>query len=56
MEIAEFAADAKTMLPEISAEDLQLGFFYTGLRAEVESAGRKGIADFVIEPDARCRG
>ena len=49
MEIAEFAADAKTMLPEISAEDLQLG--YTGLRAKLKGPGEKGIADFVIEAD-----
>jgi len=49
MEVAEFAADAKTMLPEISAEDLQLG--YSGLRPKLKAQGEKGIADFVIEAD-----
>ncbi|HWY07888.1 MAG TPA: NAD(P)/FAD-dependent oxidoreductase [Candidatus Acidoferrales bacterium] len=49
MEIAEFAADAKTMLPEISAEDLQLG--YSGLRPKLKAEGEKGVADFVIEAD-----
>jgi len=49
MEIAEFAEDAKTMLPEISAEDLQLG--YSGLRPKLKAPGEKGVADFVIEAD-----
>jgi glycerol-3-phosphate dehydrogenase len=49
MEIGEFAADAKTILPEISAEDLQLG--YSGLRPKLKAQGEKGIADFVIEAD-----
>jgi glycerol-3-phosphate dehydrogenase len=49
MEIAEFAADAKTMLPDISAEDLQLG--YSGLRPKLKAPGEKGVADFVIEAD-----
>jgi glycerol-3-phosphate dehydrogenase len=49
MEIEEFAADAKTMLPEISADDLQLG--YSGLRPKLKAQGEKGIADFVIEAD-----
>jgi L-2-hydroxyglutarate oxidase LhgO len=49
MEIAEFAADAKTMLPEISVEDLQLG--YSGLRPKLKAPGEKGVADFVIEAD-----
>jgi glycerol-3-phosphate dehydrogenase len=49
MEIAEFAEDAKTMLPEISAEDLQLG--YSGLRPKLKAEGEKGVADFVIEAD-----
>jgi len=47
--IAEFAADAKTMLPEIEERDLQLG--YSGLRPKLKAPGEKGIADFVIEPD-----
>jgi L-2-hydroxyglutarate oxidase LhgO len=49
MEIAEFAADAKMMLPEISAADLQLG--YSGLRPKLKAPGEKGVADFVIEAD-----
>ena len=49
MEIGEFAADAKTMLPEISDEDLQLG--YSGLRPKLKAPGEKGVADFVIEAD-----
>jgi glycerol-3-phosphate dehydrogenase len=49
MEIAEFAADAKTMLPEIEARDLQLG--YSGLRPKLKAPGEKGVADFVIEAD-----
>ena len=49
MAIAEFAADAKTMLPEIEERDLQLG--YSGLRPKLKAPGEKGIADFVIEPD-----
>src|SRR6266481_6345115 len=49
MEIAEFAEDAETMLPEISAEDLQLG--YSGLRPKLKAPGEKGVADFVIEAD-----
>jgi len=49
MAVAEFAADAKTMLPEISAEDLQLG--YSGLRPKLKAEGEKGVADFVIEAD-----
>jgi glycerol-3-phosphate dehydrogenase len=49
LSIAEFAADAKTMLPEIEERDLQLG--YTGLRPKLKAPGEKGIADFVIEAD-----
>lgn len=49
LEIAEFAADAKTMLPELEERDLQLG--YSGLRPKLKAPGEKGIADFVIEPD-----
>ena len=49
MAIAEFAADAKTMLPEIEECDLQLG--YSGLRPKLKGPEEKGIADFVIEPD-----
>jgi glycerol-3-phosphate dehydrogenase len=49
MEAAEFAADAKTLLPEIEQNDLQLG--YSGLRPKLKAPGEKGVADFVIEPD-----
>jgi len=49
MAISEFAADAKTMLPELEERDLQLG--YSGLRPKLKASGEKGIADFVIEPD-----
>jgi len=45
----EFAADVKTLVPEIREEDLQLA--YTGLRPKLVPRNGKGIADFVIEPD-----
>ena len=45
----EFAADVKTLVPEIQEEDLQLA--YTGLRPKLVPRHGKGIADFVIEPD-----
>jgi glycerol-3-phosphate dehydrogenase len=47
--VQEFAADAKTMLPEIRESDLQLA--YTGLRPKLVPPDGQGIADFVIEPD-----
>ena len=47
--IAEFAADARTMLPELRDEDLQLA--YSGIRPKLKAPGEKGIADFVIEKD-----
>jgi glycerol-3-phosphate dehydrogenase len=49
MTIPEFAADVKTMVPEIQEQDLQLA--YTGLRPKLVPPTGKGIADFVIEPD-----
>lgn len=49
MTIPEFAADVKTMVPEIQEHDLQLA--YTGLRPKLVPPTGKGIADFVIEPD-----
>ena len=49
MSISEFAADVKTMVPEIEERDLQLA--YTGLRPKLVPPGGSGIADFVIEPD-----
>jgi len=45
----EFAADVKTMVPEIREEDLQLA--YSGLRPKLVPPDGAGIADFVIEPD-----
>lgn len=50
MTVPEFAADVKTMVPEIAEQDLQLA--YTGLRPKLVPQNGKGIADFVIEPDA----
>lgn len=47
--ISEFAADAKTLVPEVEERDLQLA--YTGLRPKLAPPGSKGIFDFVIEPD-----
>jgi len=49
MAVPEFAADVKTMVPEIQEQDLQLA--YTGLRPKLVPRNGKGIADFVIEPD-----
>ncbi len=49
LEIAEFAKDAKTLLPEIEEADLQLA--YTGLRPKLKAPGEAGVADFVIEAD-----
>lgn len=49
MTVPEFAADVKTMVPEIVEQDLQLA--YTGLRPKLVPPNGKGIADFVIEPD-----
>jgi glycerol-3-phosphate dehydrogenase len=47
--IADFAESAKTLLPEIKAEDLQLG--YSGLRPKLVPPTGHGIADFVITRD-----
>lgn len=47
--IEEFARDAKTLLPEIEAQDLRLA--YSGLRAKLVPPGGKGPADFVITRD-----
>ena len=47
--ISEFAADVKTMVPEIEESDLRLA--YSGLRPKLVPPGGHGIADFVIEPD-----
>jgi len=47
--IADFAASAKTLLPEVEESDLQLG--YSGLRPKLVPPSGKGIADFVITRD-----
>src|SRR5271154_322089 len=47
--ISEFADDAKTLVPEIEATDLQLA--YSGIRPKLVAPGQSGIADFVIERD-----
>jgi glycerol-3-phosphate dehydrogenase len=49
--IEEFVRRAKPMLPEIEAADLQLA--YSGIRAKLVPPGYEGIADFVIERDAK---
>jgi L-2-hydroxyglutarate oxidase LhgO len=49
MTVPEFAADVKTMVPEIEERDLQLA--YSGLRPKLVPPEGSGIADFVIEPD-----
>lgn len=49
--IADFAHSAKTLLPEIEAKDLQLG--YSGLRPKLVPPEGKGIADFVITRDPK---
>ncbi len=51
LEMAEFARDARTLLPEIEESDLQLG--YAGLRPKLKAEGEKGVADFVIEADRK---
>jgi glycerol-3-phosphate dehydrogenase len=48
--VEEFVRRAKALLPEITAEDLQLA--YSGIRAKLVPPGSAGIADFVIERDA----
>jgi len=49
MTVPEFAADVKTMVPEIEESDLQLA--YSGLRPKLVPPDGAGIADFVIAPD-----
>ena len=46
---AEFAASAKTLLPEIEEADLHLA--YSGIRPKLVPPGEKGPADFVITRD-----
>lgn len=47
--IADFAHSAQTLLPEIEASDLQLG--YSGLRPKLVPPDGKGFGDFVITRD-----
>jgi glycerol-3-phosphate dehydrogenase len=49
MTVPEFAADVKTMVPEIEERDLQLA--YSGLRPKLVPPNGAGMADFVIEAD-----
>ena len=49
MTIPEFAADVKSLIPEIEAQDMHLA--YTGLRPKLVPPDGHGIADFVIERD-----
>ena len=46
-----FAHSAKTLLPEIEENDLQLG--YSGLRPKLAAPDHKGIVDFVITHDPK---
>lgn len=50
--VEEFVRRAKALLPEITAGDLQLA--YSGIRAKLVPPGHAGIADFVIERDAKA--
>jgi glycerol-3-phosphate dehydrogenase len=49
--ISEFARNARILLPEIEESDLQPG--YSGIRPKLVPPGKHGIADFVIERDAK---
>jgi glycerol-3-phosphate dehydrogenase len=51
LSIAEFARRAKSLLPEIEAADIKLA--YSGIREKLVPPGHSGIADFVIERDAK---
>jgi glycerol-3-phosphate dehydrogenase len=48
---SEFARSAKVLLPEIQESDLRPG--YSGIRPKLVPPGSHGIADFVIERDAK---
>jgi glycerol-3-phosphate dehydrogenase len=48
---ADFAAGARILVPEITDADLQLA--YSGLRPKLVPPDQHGMADFVIERDAR---
>jgi glycerol-3-phosphate dehydrogenase len=47
--VEEFARAVKTMLPQITVDDLRLA--HTGIRAKLLPPGKAGVADFVIAPD-----
>jgi glycerol-3-phosphate dehydrogenase len=49
--VADFAEGARILVPEITDGDLQLA--YTGLRPKLVPPDQHGMADFVIERDAR---
>jgi glycerol-3-phosphate dehydrogenase len=48
---ADFAEGARLLVPEITNDDLQLA--YSGLRPKLVPPDQHGMADFVIERDAR---
>jgi glycerol-3-phosphate dehydrogenase len=47
--LAEFASRARTLLPQITEQDLVPA--YSGIRAKLLAQGEKGFSDFVIERD-----
>jgi len=49
--VADFAEGARILVPEITGDDLQLA--YSGLRPKLVPPDQHGMADFVIERDAR---
>src|SRR6202040_625173 len=49
--VADFAKGARKLVPEITDDDLQLAF--SGLRPKLVPPDQHGMADFVIERDAR---
>jgi glycerol-3-phosphate dehydrogenase len=50
---ADFAEGARILVPEITDDDLQLA--YSGLRPKLVPPDQHGMADFVIERDAKVR-
>jgi glycerol-3-phosphate dehydrogenase len=49
--VADFAEGARILVPEITDDDLQLA--YSGLRPKLVPPDQHGMADFVIERDAK---
>jgi glycerol-3-phosphate dehydrogenase len=49
--VSDFAEGARILVPEITDDDLQLA--YSGLRPKLVPPDQHGMADFVIERDAR---